>query len=90
MLIISPISGINVGMDITMLLATVAGYQDKEVVLDLHSGNCITIQPKDSPPLLERLLEHPMDPDQAVESFRYVPTVSDAAPINKQFCIILA
>ena len=77
-----------VGMDdFMLLLATLAGYQDKEVVVDLHSGNCITIQPKDSPPLLERVLEHPMDPNQAVESFRYVPTLSHADAPNQQLSL---
>eukprot|EP00873_Tetraselmis_striata_P023008 jgi/Tetstr1/443272/TSEL_031306.t1 len=45
------------------------GYRDKEVVVDF-SQQVLVIQPEESPPLIQRLLAHPVDTTRPVETFK--------------------
>lgn len=52
-----------------LIIHLCTGYQDKEIVLEFD-GHTMTLQPEDSPPLIQRALFHPIDTQRPVESFK--------------------
>ncbi|KAK9853604.1 hypothetical protein WJX84_007036 [Apatococcus fuscideae] len=45
------------------------GYEDKELLLDCNQSG-INLQPEDSPPVIQRAFDNPVDASKPIESFR--------------------
>lgn len=55
-----------------VLCCSLAGYEDKAVHIECDERRLL-LQPCNSPPVIDRMLNYPIDCQQPIETFRYNP-----------------